>query len=462
MSAAVFHFKEPEISQEELSCTPASVLNVLRRLIGENAALRRRVEELEAKLGEDSSNSNKPPSSDSAYKKQPRTGKSKKPRKKRRGYRQEFMSATETREIFPSVCSCGCSGFENLRPYYTHQHIELPEIVMRVTHFILHKGECAACGKPGRGYVPEEYVTGFGARFSALVGEIGGMDGGSRETVRKFVGSVLGVHISAGAVQKIIDRVSAAVEPHYEAIGSVIREQPVCNLDETTWKQGGRLNWLWVMAHRGAAFFMIHPKRSAEAFEDLIGTWNGILISDGYGVYRQWAGKRQTCLAHLIRRADGLSERPDPELAACGKWAAAELRRLCRMAKAPPTRGEWSSFYARLCRLIALYRDSGSDAGKFVRHIAREMDSLFTFLFEEGVEPTNNLAERMIRFGVLWRKRSQGTNSDKGNRWVERILSLRQTCGNRGISTFEILTEAVRCYFRRRKPDLEWITPHPA
>ena len=79
------------------------------------------------------------------------------------------------------------------------------------------------------------------------------------------------------------------------------------------------------MANRQAAFFMIHPKRSKEAFEELIGTWNGILISDGYNVYQKWVGKRQTCLAHLIRRADGLAERADPELAACGKWAAAEL-----------------------------------------------------------------------------------------------------------------------------------------
>ena len=76
------------------------------------------------------------------------------------------------------------------------------------------------------------------------------------------------------------------------------------------------------------------------------------------------------------------------------------------MAKDPPTRGEWSSFYARPCRLIALYRDSDSEAGTFVRNIEQEMDALFTFLYKKGVGPTNNHAERMIRFGVLWRKRS--------------------------------------------------------
>jgi transposase len=85
------------------------------------------------------------------------------------------------------------------------------------------------------------------------------------------------------------------------------------------------------------------------------------------------------------------------------------------------------------------------------------MAALFTFLLEEGVEPTNNPAERMLRFGVLWRKRSQGTSSDKGNRWVERILSLRQTCLLQGKSTFEVLTEAMRCYFRGQMPDLSWV-----
>lgn len=143
------------------------------------------------------------------------------------------------------------------------------------------------------------------------------------------------------------------------------------------------------MANRSAAFFMIHRKRSAEASEELTGIWNGILISDGYGMYRNRVGQRQTCPAHLIRRADGLSERRCPELAACGRWAATELRRLCGMAKAPPTKGEWSAFYARLRRLITRYRNCDCDAGRFVRHIEKEMDALFTFLLEEGVEPTN-------------------------------------------------------------------------
>ena len=85
------------------------------------------------------------------------------------------------------------------------------------------------------------------------------------------------------------------------------------------------------------------------------------------------------------------------------------------------------------------------------------MAHLWTFLAQEGVAPTNNHAERMIRFGVLWRKCSQGTNSDKGNRWVERILTIRQTCRLRSLKTYPILVDAVRCYFKEQKPDLSWV-----
>ena len=95
--------------------------------------------------------------------------------------------------------------------------------------------------------------------------------------------------------------------------------------------------------------------------------------------------------------------------------------------------------------------------GTFVRRLEEEMDTLFVFLENEGVDPTNNFGERIIRFGVLWRKRSQGTKGDKGNRWVERILSLRQTCRLHGKSSFKVLVDALYAHFNRQKADLAWI-----
>lgn len=148
---------------------------------------------------------------------------------------------------------------------------------------------------------------------------------------------MLGVPISQGAIQKVIDRVSRAIEPHYEAIQEAARSSPINHLDETPWSDGGKLKWLWVMANHAVAFFMIHSRRSKKAFEALIGAWVGILVSDNYAVYQKWAHQKQTCLAHLIRSAIGPAERRDPHLSRCGTWAAKELRRLCQWNKDPPT-----------------------------------------------------------------------------------------------------------------------------
>ena len=321
----------------------------------------------------------------------------------------------------------------------------------------LYRGRCQSCGKTGKAYLPHDHQTGFGLRLSALIAEIAGIDGNSRETIQTFLASVLRVPIGQGAIQKVIDRGTQAIEPHYQAIKETARSTPINHLDETPWYNRGRLNWLWVMANKGVSLFMVHDHRSKEAFEQLIGTWAGTLVSDNYGVYKNWSNQRQSCLAHLIRRAKGLAERADPELARLGTWAHKELKRLCSWAKDPPNRGQFQAFYARICRMIALYRDSKSEAGMFARSIEGHFDSLFIFLWEEGVEPTNNHAERTIRYVVLWRKRSLGTQSDKGCRWVERILSLRQTCRFWKRSTFDTLAEAFTCYFKQQSPDLEWI-----
>jgi len=275
--------------------------------------------------------------------------------------------------------------------------------------------------------------------------------------VQTLCASVFGVPLSLGAIQKVIDRVAQAIEPHYTAIATQARHAAVNYIDETPWFLTHTLQWLWVMVSDSAAFYMIHPRRSKEAFAALIDDWAGILVSDGYGVYRNWVQARQTCLAHLIRTARSLAERAHPDMAACGAWALAELQRLCHMAKAPPTGGEWRAWYARLCRLIDQYHDRRDEAGRFARRLLREMDSLWVFLVHCGVDATNNRAERALRFGVLWRKRSLGTASIKGNRWVERILSLRETCRLRTRSTYTVLVEAMTSFFHGQPPALAWI-----
>jgi transposase len=133
------------------------------------------------------------------------------------------------------------------------------------------------------------------------------------------------------------------------------------------------------------------------------------------------------------------------------------LQRLVQWATAPPTAGEVQTWYARMVHLIRQYRHRPDEAGTFARTLEREMGFLWTFVVEDGVEPTNNRAERALRFAVLWRKIMQATYNDKGDRWVERILSVRETCRLRGRPTFPVLVDAVACYFNGRHPDVSWI-----
>jgi transposase len=342
-------------------------------------------------------------------------------------------------------------------PYYTHQVIELPPIDMAIIHWVLYQADCPRCGHRVKTHLPPEYHTGYGPRLSALIGELAGVQGTSRSLIQTFCASVLGVPLGLGAIQKVIDRVTLALQPYYAAIARIARQAPVGYIDETPWFCQGNLQWLWVMTSPQAAFYRIDPHRSKEAFLALIDDWDGILVSDGYGVYQTWVAQRQTCLAHLIRRARGVAQRSNAAVAACGARALAELQRLCHMAHSPPTGGQWRAWYARLCDLIARYYDRQDEAGQLVRHLLREMDSLWVFLFEHGVETTNNRAERALRFAVMWRKRSQGTHSDKGSRWVERILSLKETCRVQARSTYALLVDAVRCYFHGQLPDTSWL-----
>lgn len=427
-------------------------------------ALVNRIQELEAKLGEDSSNSNQPPSTDSPYQRPTRndsssSGKKRGAKRGHKGHSQKLLNPTEVHDILPEKCTCGCTDLEDQGIYYNHQEVDLPKIYLIVRHFLLHLGRCTSCGKKIKAQVPTGHDTGYGPRLSGLIALLSGDHGDSRETVQRFCQQFLGLHISLGAVQKVLNRASQAIKPHYEALREQVYQSSVNHVDETPWYQaGGVLQWLWVMGNFAVAFFMVHTNRNKEAFKALIDKWEGILVSDNYGVYRKWVNLHQTCLSHLIRKAQGLAQHKNPEIAKCGAWARDELQRLVAMANAPPTKGQWRAFYARFCRLISLYKDRKDQAGTYVRTLEKLMANLWVFLHEEGVEPTNNLAERLLRRAVIWRKRSMGTESESGDRWVERILTLTQTCRLQKKLSFPVLVEAMDSYLHGTNPDLNWIS----
>jgi len=457
-------------TEEDWDATPKPVReyiiqleDIVIKLYNETKDLKKRVSDLENRLNQNSQNSSKPPSSDPPYKKpSKKRAKGKRSRggqKGHKGYQQELLKPTSENILGPKTCSCGCSSFDpkSIMPFHTHQVIELPEIEMDVLHFILNQGTCTKCGKVVKGQLPRERQTGYGPRLSALIAEVSGVQGNSRETVRTFCQSVLGFSISSGAIQKVIDRASEALSPAYDKLGEITRNSEANYIDETSWFQNGSLNWLWVMVNRTAAYFMIHKNRSKEAFLALIQNWEGILISDNYSTYQKWANLRQTCLAHLIRKAKGLAERKDPAVSQFGKQITMDLQLLCHWAKEVPDGQEWRHFYKRFTDLIFHHQTSEGEVGALARSLIRQIESLWLFLDIEGIEPTNNIAERALRYGVLWRKRSKGTQSSKGNRWVERILSFKQTCSIRSLDSFPILVKLMDSYFKEQEPDLSWI-----
>lgn len=426
-----------------------------------------RLEKLEDRVNRNSKNSSKPPSSDPPFDKPRKDGEQTRKKKKRKkggqkghqGHRQALLAPDRVEHLMPGACPCGAHSWSESQtePFYTHQVIELPEIKMDVAHFVLHRASCPKCGRTVKAAIPQQVQSGYGARLSALIAELSGIQGSSRETVQNFCRSVLGFHISTGAIQNVIDRASNAIEPIYEEIGRKVRQAPVNHVDETSFFKGGQLQWLWTMVNTVMAFYMIHSNRSKAAFEALVQNWAGILISDDYRAYLKWIGKRQTCLAHLIRRAVALTEKKDEELKAFGAALQDDLKLLCHWAKAPPDIDTELAYYTRSFHFLVEHCERKDEAGTLARRMLKELDALWLFLRENGVEPTNNRAERALRFGVMWRKRSNGTQSDKGDRWVERILTLKETCRLQSVSSFQILVQAIDSFFKEQNPDLSWI-----
>ncbi|MCW4007062.1 MAG: transposase, partial [Candidatus Bathyarchaeota archaeon] len=317
----------PESVQKHIEAQDQAILHLMHQV----EQLSKRIEELENRLNKNSQNSNKPPSSDGPFH-PPRTEADRKKRKKgaqhgHKGNRQQLLKPTRIVKVAPQKCSCGSSDFNvsRLKSYYTHQVIELPKIQMDVTHYILQRGKCRCCGQTVKASLPAEIRSGYGPRFSALMAELSGAEGMSRQAVQRLCHSVLEVPISVGAIQKILDRASEAIKPVYERIGRIARTCGVNGIDETSWFENGKLKWLWAMVNQKVCFFLVHPNRSQKAFESLIADWKGILISDDYGVYKNWINHRQLCLAHLIRRAKALSERKDESVQRFGQQLCAEL-----------------------------------------------------------------------------------------------------------------------------------------
>jgi transposase len=211
-------------SPTEWGLTPPAVQAHVQRLQQRVHQLEQQVETLQGRVERTSQTSSKPPSSDSPFHKptrQPRpSGGPRGARPGHPGHGPTLLSPTEVHLIEPAPCACGHGTLISLAPYDTHQVIELPPLEMDIPHFVLHQGICAGCGKHLKAQVPTAHQAGYGPRLTALIGELAGMHRTPWRLVQDFCHSVLHIPMSLGAVQKMINRVSQAIVPHYEAIAT--------------------------------------------------------------------------------------------------------------------------------------------------------------------------------------------------------------------------------------------------
>lgn len=388
------------------------------------------------------------------------------------GHRQRMVQPDEVTEVFPTLCPCGCTEFDELTPFYTHQHFELPQILVLAKHFLLHKGVCTQCGKEVRAKPPAEYSTGYGPNFSAFAVHLSALGVGRRGIVELFTDQGFfktshgeGIPLSLGGLNKIFKRSSEALAPHHAKIAEIARVAPINNIDETCWRRfgpyGRSKEWVWVMASPGlVTFFNIHSNRNRAAFEELIGDWTGFLISDDYALYRSWpAERRQACLAHLLRAAKKVSMDPVAEIAKGGLRLYKELCRLTKTDKKTLTEGEWGALQMRLKGLINKFKDQKDVLGTLAARLDNDWPSLHTFLRVEDVEGTNNYGERSLRGVVRKRKIAGGSTSEYGVRWAERVLTFWQTCKVQGWSFFDHLRTVMSNFLKGEPQDLTIYDP---
>ena len=437
------------------------------------AALERRVAELEAlvrdllaKLNKNSSNSSTPPSANPLGAAKPVV--KKKSRRRPGGqpghppHLKELLPPERVKQTFvfvpPRCTHCAAAlpqeAGPNDPPPTRHQMIELPPVLAEVTEYQGHARTCPCCGKVTHASIPRELLLhSVGPRLTANMSYFTGCHGVSKRGVEEIAAVVFDAPIALGTVANLEQEMSAALAaPHQEAIMAV-QAAAIKHADETSWKLAGSLCWLWGAATAGVAAFVIHAQRSAVGLAVLLGAEiQGILCSDRWGVYDQVpAERRQICWAHLKRDFQKIVDYDGPSVhvghqglkivkKVFAAWHAFEDGRVTRKQLVK----QLAPVVRRLNRvLIEGMLGDDPKVGTFCDNVLALEPALWTFLHVEGVDPTNNFMERLLRRAVLWRKRSFGSWSAQGCRFVERILTVVQTRRLQGRNVLEYLHGAL-------------------
>jgi transposase len=434
----------------------------LRAIVTE---LRAQVEELKAKLTQNSSNSSRPPSSDAPADRDARRGKE--PTGKRRGGQPGHKGSKRTllpaekvnrsQDCYPKRCRRrGCGKLlprrSNGEPLH-HQVVEVPEIKPDVTDYLLHAVTCD-CGKVTRASVPTGVPRGMcGPRLMALIGMLTGVYKLSRREAARLLGDVLGVDISLGTLSQAEDDLSESVVVPVEEARVYASEDASKNVDATGWRQSGEARTLWTIATPLVTVFGIVTDASRAGLRGLFASVRGILITDRGTQFGFWAmEKRQICWAHLIRKFASFAERSG----STGQlgvqllfWSQAMMHYWHMVRDGTMSRRRFRKLMISIGPIIEdlLERGVRLDVRGVSGSCSDILDhklALWTFVDREGIEPTNNHAERELRGFVLWRKKCFGSQSDRGNRFAARIMTVAHSLRKQRRHVLEYLTEACR------------------
>jgi transposase len=434
-------------------------------------AQRQQIAELTALLKQRSSNSNKPPSSDppQAPPKRPR-----KPSGRRRGGQPghdkheralvPLDKVTAVLDLKPEYCRACSRELTGADPEpYRHQVIDIPKITPTVHEYRLHSLQCAGCATATQAVVPDGVPTGmFGPRLQAVVAVASGSYRMSKRTIEEMLQDFFGVEISLGSIAKLEQSTSEALAMPVQEVAEQIKKAPVVHADETGWYQRSKRAWLWVVASAQLACFLVSHSRGAQVAKQLLGeSFAGFLISDRWSAYA-WVDvkRRQLCWAHLFRQFVGFQDYGD-KAAKFGMALAALAEDMFalwhQVRDGTLSRSSFQSQMKPIERVIVAYLRAcaGLSVAKVAgraREILALEDALWTFVRYEGIEPTNNHAERLVRHGVLWRKSSFGTDSEAGSRFVERILTTVATLRLQKRNVLDYVEHACRSVLLGRRP----------
>ena len=440
-----------------------------RRLEEEVRQLREEVRQLKALLGKNASNSSLPPSANPPQAPPPvkkeKTGRKPGGQAGHPPHLKQLLPPeriSHIKRFVPKQCAhcqtalskeAGPADPEPLR----HQVADLPPVRAEVIEYQGHARTCPCCGKVTWESIPAELRRhSIGPGLAAAMSYLAGCHQVSKRGVEEIVESLFDVPVSLGTVSNLEEEMSQALAPlHQEAVAAV-RQADVKYVDETGWKRHGKKHWLWVAATLQVTAFLVHGRRGLEALQQLLGEdIQGTVTSDRWSAYgRLKLYQRQLCWAHLQRDFQALVD-----LGGVAKRYGEEL--LCltedvfhwwqRVRDGTMSRATLQTYIQENRPWLRELLERGSacrcaKTAALCRNLLDLEPALWTFVRREGVEPTNNRAERALRKGVLWRKKSFGCASERGCRFVERILTVVQTLRSKGRQVWLYLSTALQAY----------------